>query len=322
MTRPLAVYLDVADPGSHPGPALLEAAGFEVRTCMAYTDAEVVAAGTGATALLTGDAPVSEAALAALDSVRIVATCTVGVDHVDIEAARDRGVWVCNSPAAATEEVAVHALAMLLSLVRHIPGFDRHVRSGGWDYLATGVPRRPSTLTLGIIGMGRVGTHLSALAQPLFGRITGHDLPADAARWPPHVQPLGLDELLAGADLVSLHLPLTPQTERLIDRRRIGLMKPGAIIVNVARGRLIDSGALLEALDMGHIAAAGLDVLEDEPPSPDHPLLTHPNVLLTPHVAFFSAEAERAHYQFQAENVLRWYSTGRPVTPVFELPAA
>ncbi|HEX5196133.1 MAG TPA: C-terminal binding protein [Gaiellales bacterium] len=317
--RPRAVYLDVVEGVDlHGAPAILEAAGFDVHCALARTDEQVIRAARGAAAALTGDSVVSAAAIARLPDLRIVATCTVGVDHIDLDAARSAGVWVCNVPDAATEEVAVHAMAMVLALIRHLPQFDRHVRAGGWDYLHTGTVHRPSTLTLGVVGMGRIGRRVATLGQPFFGRVIANDPYVDDDAWPSGVERAELDEVFASADLVSLHIGLTPETKGLVDQRRLGLMREHSYLVNVSRGGLVDHDALLAALDDGRLAGVGLDVLSAEPPRPDDPLLSHPRVLLSPHVAFLSVDAERGYYRSQAENVVSWLETGRPLTPVVE----
>jgi D-3-phosphoglycerate dehydrogenase len=313
------VYLDVVEGVDlHGAPAILEAAGFDVHCALARTDQQVIRAARGARAVLTGDSVVSAEAIARLPDLRIVATCTVGVDHIDLDAARSAGVWVCNVPDAATEEVAVHAMAMVLALIRHLPQFDRHVRAGGWDYLATGALQRPSTLTLGVVGMGRIGRRVATLGQPFFGRVVAHDPYVDDDGWPSDVERAELDEVFASADLVSLHVALTAETQGLVDQRRLGLMRDHGYLVNVSRGGLVDHDALLAALDDGRLAGVGLDVLSAEPPRPNDQLLAHPRVLLSPHVAFLSVDAERGYYRSQAENVVSWWETGRPLTPVVE----
>jgi D-3-phosphoglycerate dehydrogenase len=313
MTR-LAVFVDTVECDLYEGPNLLRDAGFEVRIAVARNPEEVTAAAQGAEALLTGDAPVPSSVLAAVPELRIIATVTAGTDQVDLAAAHERGVWVANVPDAYTEEVAVHALAMMLALLRQLPRYDRHVRQGGWDPLEGPRPARPSDLTLGIVGLGRIGTQLARLARPLFGRVLGHD-PASAA--PMGVEAVELDRLLSESDVVSLHTPMTPRTRGLIGDAQLGRMRPGALLVNVSRGGLVDETALLKALDRERLAGAGLDVLEHEPPG-DSPLLHHPAVLLSPHAAFLSARSEREGVVRQAANVAAWARDGRPLSVVVE----
>ena len=313
-----AVYVDTVEIEPGEGRDLLLAEGFAVRASVATTPAEVVAAAVGADALLVGDSPVSASVIAGLgERLRIISAVTVGVDHIDLEAARSAGIWVTNVPDATTEEVAVTALAMTLSLVRHIPFLDRDVRAGGWDAFGTGRRRRPSGLTLGIVGLGRIGRHLAGLATPIFGRICGHD-PATAEPWPGGVDRLELDALLAQSDVVSLHLPALPGQPPLIDADAIARMRPGAFLVNVARGALVDTDALLAALDDGHLGGAALDVVAGEPPPVDAPIRRHPRVVLTPHAAFWSDDAEAASYARQAANVVSWKRGERPRSTVVE----
>jgi D-3-phosphoglycerate dehydrogenase len=315
---PLAVYLDVSEPDVGDGPGRLRDAGFEVRIELARTPGEVVAAAVGADVVLVGDTPLTAEALAGLPGLRGIALVTAGVDQVDLEAARAHGVWVSNVPAASTEEVAVHALAMSLSLVRHLPFFDRHVRGGGWDFAATGRLRRPSSLALGVVGLGRIGSRVAELARPLFRAVVACDPAVSPGAGPAGVELDSLDGLLARCDVVTLHVPLVPATSGLIDARRLASMPEGAYLVNVARGGLVDLDALLAELDRGRLAGAALDVLPAEPPPAGAAVVRHPRVMLTPHVGFLSAEAVRDSATRQVENVLAWARGGRALDVVVE----
>jgi phosphoglycerate dehydrogenase-like enzyme len=313
-----AVYVDTVATECGEGPDLLRAEGFAVRSAVATTPADVLVAAAGADALLVGDSPVTSSVIEGLaDRLRIISAITVGVDHIDLEAARAAGIWVTNVPDATTEEVAVTALSMALSLVRHVPFLDRDVRAGGWDAFATGRRRRPSHLTLGIVGLGRIGRHLAGLAAPIFGRVCAHD-PAPAVPWPGGVDRLELADLLAQSDIVTLHLPALPGAPPLIDATALARMPRGAFLVNVARGALVDTDALLAALDEGQLGGAALDVVAGEPPPPDAPVRRHPRVVLTPHAAFWSDDGEAASYARQAANVVAWKRAGRPLTTVVE----
>ena len=220
-------------------------------------------------------------------------------------------------PDATTEEVATTSLAMALGLVRHVPFLDRHARDGGWDCFATGPRRRPSSLTLGIVGMGRTGRALARLATPLFARVVGTD-PAPAGAWPHGVERLLLDDLLRSADVVALHAPAVPGAPPLLDAAALARLPQGAFVVNCARGALLDVDALLEALDEGRLGGAALDVLPHEPPAPDAAVLRHPRVVVTPHAAFWSREGELDAERKQAANVTAWRRDGRPITPILE----
>lgn len=317
--RPVAVYTDT-DPmlDVAPARALLEAAGWETRFVGSTDRAAVLEAGRDATAVCVGYAPLDRELLASMPRLAIVATLGVGVDNVDVEAAGDLGIWVANIAGAATDEVASHALAMALALVRHLPLLDRHVREGGWDGGATGPLRRIGGLTLGIVGVGRIGRRMAEYARPLFGRIVGFDPNVATEAWPDGIRRVSLDELVAAADVVSLHLPLDATTAGLFDEARIAAMRPGSWLVNAARGGLVDVPALIEALDRGHLDGAALDVLPTEPPAPDDPALRHPRILLSPHAAFYSNDSAADYVRIQAENVLAWWRTGRPNSTVVE----
>jgi phosphoglycerate dehydrogenase-like enzyme len=313
-----AVYVDTAECDRGEGPDLLRAEGFAVHSAVAATPADVLAAADGADALLVGASRIPAAVIEGLASrLRIISAIGVGVDHIDLEAARSAGIWVANVPDATTEEVAVTALSLALSLVRHVPFLDRDVRAGGWDAFATGRRQRPSRLTLGIVGLGRIGRHLGGLATPIFGRVCAHD-PATVEPWPGGVDRLGLDDVLTGSDVVSLHLPAVPGAPPLIDATSLARMRHGAFLVNVSRGALVDTDALLAALDAGRLGGAALDVVAGEPPPADAPVRRHPRVVLTPHAAFWSDESEAASYARQAANVVAWKREGRPLTPVVE----
>jgi phosphoglycerate dehydrogenase-like enzyme len=315
VPAPLAVYTDVMDVDPAPGVALLEDAGFAVRVLATDDPERIAREAADAVALLLGYTPVTADLLAALPALRIVATQSVGYDMVDVEAARDRGVWVANVPGAATEEVAVHAFAMGLSLLRGLPFLDRAVREGRWDSAQEPL-RRPGGATLGILGLGRIGRRLGLLAQSVYGRVVGHDPMVGPDAWSDGVERLERDALLAAADVISLHLPLTPESRHAIDAAALARMRPGAFLVNVSRGALVEPRALLAALDNGGLAGAALDVLEVEPPAPDDPLTRHPRTLVTPHAAYYSGDAARAYVMGQARNVVAWLRDGRPVDVV------
>jgi phosphoglycerate dehydrogenase-like enzyme len=313
-----ALYTDPEGADLRESTRLLQAAGFRVVIADLHSEEEVIArlSDSQPEALLVTYVPVTERVLASAPSVRLVSCASVGFDCVDLEAAELRGIWVSNVPDAATEEVADHALALSLALSRHLPFYDREVRGGGWSYEATGVPKRLSDLTLGVVGMGRIGRRLTGLAHGIFGRVIAHDPFAESAGWPDGVERTELVACLRESDVVSLHLPLTATTERIIAAATIGDMRDGAYLVNVSRGGLIDEGALLSALDSGKLSGAALDVTCTEPPSASDPLRRHPRILVTPHAAFYSSRAMSRYILRQAENVVAWSRNGRPNTPV------
>jgi D-3-phosphoglycerate dehydrogenase len=297
---------------------VLAAAGHELVAASCGTPEEVIAAAAGVDALLVQFAPITAEVFEALPQLRLLSRYGVGVDVVDTEAARDHGVWVCNVPDYGTTEVAMHAVAMLLALLRNIAGHDREVRTGHWDYHLGGQLRRPSSLTLGVVGLGRIGGMAAERAAPWFGAVVGYDPYLTDSDWPNRLERLSLEDLFARSSAVTLHLPLTDNTRGLIGTDLLGRMPSGSYLVNTARGGLVDLDALLEALDSGRLAGVALDVLPQEPPPKDHPLLTHPRALITPHVAWYSAEAEVELRRKAAQNIVDWARTGRPTYAVVE----
>ncbi|MCS7007406.1 MAG: C-terminal binding protein, partial [Thermoleophilia bacterium] len=286
--------------------AVLEESGARVVAGRRASDPEAVVA------LLACD-PVTGDDLRALSRLRVVATPNVGVDHVDVEAATERGVWVCNVPDYCVDEVADHALALLLALVRGVVELDRSVRAGGWSHDAAGALRTVSGLRLGIVGFGRIGRALASRARALGMEVTAHDpYLADDEIEATGARPASLERLLRTSDAVSLHVPLTPATRGLLGRRELELLPEGAYLVNVSRGGLVETEALLEALAVGRLAGAALDVLEVEPPTDDAPAPRAPRLVVTPHAAWYSPEAEERVYQQAAAAVLDVLAGRRP----------
>ncbi|MFF2388198.1 C-terminal binding protein [Agromyces sp. NPDC058104] len=325
-----AVYTDTDDLDPTAAIATLEAAGFEVARLETRDADAIVEAAADADALLVGYAPITAEMIERMPRLKLIATLSMGVDMVDVDAASERGIWVANVLGAATDEVAAHALALALA-ARSLTGAQHVVRQGGWrlDDDADTDPAPPATTesVLGIVGLGRIGRRLAEFARPMFGEILATDpvLPDDgptrAALAAEGIRRVGLDELLSRSDVVSLHLPLTDETAGLVDDAFLAKLAPGAVLVNVSRGGLVDERALLAALDAGRLAGAGLDVLEAEPPAPHHPFRTHPRVVLTPHIAYRSDRTGREYTARQAANVIEWAAAGRPVSPV-NAPAA
>lgn len=241
--------------------------------------------------LVYHDITLTERCIGSLPRCRGIVRCGVGFDNVDLEAAGRRGIVVCNVPDYGTEEVADHALMLLLALARRLLPCHQAIRAGGWDLTQVfGAPRLRGQ-TLGVIGCGRIGTALALRAKALGMRVLFYD---------PY-QPPGLDkalglercwrleELLPQCRFVTLHCPLTTETHHLLNASTLAMLPKGAYVINTARGPCIDLTALRAALDAGHLAAAGLDVVEREPLD-DETLRRHPQVLLTPHAAFYSVE--------------------------------
>jgi phosphoglycerate dehydrogenase-like enzyme len=246
---------------------------------------DVSGGGPGVAAILVSpDSPVTAADIARMPDLRVIATASTGIDHIDTGAAARAGVEVRDAGDYCAEEVADHALALLVALLRGVPVQDRSVQAGEFDHRAGGVPRRLAGTRLAVLGYGRIGRALAGRAEALSMDVRWFD---------PYVAggtEADLDELLGWAEAVSLHMPLTPETEGLLDARRLGLLAPGTILVNTARAAIVDRAAMLEAT---HVRAA-LDALWERPPAAD--LLGHEHLVLTPYVAWYSATTEREPY--------------------------
>lgn len=258
--------------------------------------------------------------LAGLQRCRVIVRYGVGVDNVDLAAAGNRGIIVSCVPDYCVEEVSNHALALLLALHRQLIPYDARAREGRLGVDVEHPIPRLSTQVLAVLGFGRIGRELARKAQALGLRVLVHDPAVPAAMISESgFTAVGLDEAIREADAISLHVPLTEQTRSLIDSRRLALMKPGVLLVNVGRGGLIDEEALADALIAGRIGGAALDVTTVEPLRPPHPLLEAPNVLLTPHIAWYSGGAQRelqAKAAAEAARVLR----GEPALHALTLP--
>ncbi|MDP9364979.1 MAG: C-terminal binding protein [Chloroflexota bacterium] len=269
----------------------------DLRGAPSTTEDELIAAGAEADALLVSTREaVTRRVLEHLPRTRVVSRYGVGLDNVDLDAATDAGIVITHYPGYCTAEVADHALALLLALNRRLVELDRDLRDGAWvrNGPATGLILRGPVpplreLAVGIVGFGRIGRSVAERLRPFGPEI----LVADPYVEPAVVEaagavPLPLDDLLARADAVTVHCPLTPETRGLFDANRLGRMKPGAILVNTARGPIVDLDALVPALERGALAGAGLDVVYPEPLPAGHPLYALPNVILTPHSAYYS----------------------------------
>lgn len=222
--------------------------------------------------------------------LKVIARAGTGVDTIDVSAATRAGIAVLNAPGANTVSTAEHTIALLLSLVRHVPDAVASMRRGDWDRKRfEGSELRGKTI--GIIGLGRIGSHVAQIARAFSMRVLAHDpyVPRDGAQ---RAELVPLEELLAEADVVTLHLALTDRTHHVLDAERIALMKKGAVLVNAARGELVDEAALLDALDRGHLRGAALDVFATEPLPAEHPFRKHDRMLVTPHLAASTAEAQ------------------------------
>ena len=275
---------------------------------------DIAARSADADVLITTYVPLPETAIRVLRRVGLIVRCGVGVDMIDVDAATDHGIWVANVPDYAIQEVADHTMLLLLSAARHLNHFQRSWSERGWASVEYPTIHRLTGRRLGIIGLGRIGSQVARRARP-FGM--------DVVAYGPHLQEARLSELgvkgmpftelLRTSDMITLHAPLTPQTTHLLDERAFAIMRRGVVIVNTARGGLIDLTALQSAIEQGIVAAVALDVLDREPfPDLSLPFLRRPNVTVTPHVAWYSQDAVHDLGVLAAEDAMRYLRGERP----------
>jgi D-3-phosphoglycerate dehydrogenase len=283
----------VADRIADAGLELLQAEPqLDVRAVAGHPDRLLDALQTAHALIVRSDTSVTEELMAGSPGLTVIARAGVGVDNIDVDAATWRGIAVLNAPGANTVSAAEHTVAMLLALVRRIPWAVDSMWRGEWDRKRF-AGRELRGKTLGLVGLGRVGVHVAAIARAFGMRVVAHDpyLPEARAK-ELGIELRSLDDLLAAADVISLHVPLTEDTRGFMNRERLGAMKPTAVLVNAARGALIDDAALVEVLEEGRIAGAALDVFEPEPLPAESPLRQSSKILLTPHLAASTSEAQ------------------------------
>lgn len=304
---------------------ILAEVGCEIVTLEFSSDEELIDAIRDADALLPRYVNIRRHHIEALTRCQIIARSGIGVDIVDVDAATERGIWVTNVPSYCEEEVADHAMALILASARKITRYHEDIKRGAWKW-QTGKPIfRLSTATFGLIAFGKIGRLIWQRMKGFGCRGLVYD-----PLVPPEViteagaTPAELDELLQVADIVHIQSPLTPQTHHLIGERELKLMKPTAILTNTARGPIIDDRALYQALTEGWIAAAAVDDLEEEPAKirswqPTNPLIRLPNFSVTPHTAWYSEQAVEEVKMISATEIARVLSGQRPRFPVNEL---
>lgn len=254
--------------------------------------------------LVTSRERVTERVIDAAARLKLIAKIGVGVENIDIPAATRRGIPVTNCPGANAVAVAEAALGLMLAASRRIPQGMEKLRRGGWRD-GIWIAGEMSGATFGIVGFGNIGREMARLLSGFRGRVLAHDafVSGEAIR-EAGAEPVDLDALTRASDFISIHCGLTPETRRMFDARRFRMMKKSAVIVNCARGAIIDEAALLRALGEGEIAAAGLDVFEEEPPAADNPLFSLPNVVATPHLAGATLQARERVNRLAGENAL------------------
>jgi D-3-phosphoglycerate dehydrogenase / 2-oxoglutarate reductase len=289
------VVTDYAFPSLEIEEAVLKPLGCAVVGGQCKTPAELKALVADADCVITQFARIDAEVIGAMRKARVIVRYGIGVDNVDLQAAAARGIPVCNVPDYCMDEVADHTLAFILASTRQVVPHALGIRAGAWK-LATPLTelRTLRDMTVGIIGFGRIGREVAARLAPFKCRLVVHDPLVPAAEVKKHgAEPVELDALFAASDLVTLHCPSTPKTKRIINADSLARMRKGAILVNIGRGDLADTSAVVEALARGHLAAAALDVCDPEPVPAGHPLLAMPNVIFSPHIASASPKAVR-----------------------------
>jgi D-3-phosphoglycerate dehydrogenase len=312
--RPQVVITD-SDLASTADERVLREGGFVPVRLAARTEADLVAAlaRTRADALIVQWAPVTAAVLDVAPACRFISRLGIGIDMIDVGAATERGVAVANTPDYCVEEVAAHTLAMVLWLLRGLGRYDAAVRRGNWAAAGPSPePCRPSATTIGVVGLGRIGTRVADQARSLGFGVVGCDPYASAQ---PGLRLVSFEELLRCSDLITLHAPLNSETSRLIRADTIAAMRPGALLVNTCRGGLVDESAVIDAMRSGQLAGVALDVFEAEPLAADSGLRSLPNVLLTPHAAWYSP-ASLAELPVRAARQVVDFLTGLPVPSI------
>lgn len=284
---------------------------------------QVVERAQGAEIVVTNKVVLGAEQFAALPQLRYVGVSATGTNVVDLDAAREHGVVVTNVPAYSTMSVAQQVFALLLELTTQVGHHNRRVQQGAWcesaDFCFRDTPLvELDGLTLGLVGFGNIGQAVARIAQSfgmnvlVYARHPERHKQLQGGRGP---VPVELDGLFAMSDVVSLHCPLTEETAGLVDERRLAMMKPGTFLINTARGPLLDECAVAAALHSGRLAGAGLDVLSQEPPNADNPLLTAPNCIITPHIAWATSAARQRLLTTVVNNIAA-FQGGRPINQV------
>jgi D-3-phosphoglycerate dehydrogenase / 2-oxoglutarate reductase len=290
-----------------PEKAILEPLGYQLVVGQCRRPEELTDLVGDADAVITQFAPVNAAVIGTMRQARVIARYGIGVDNVDLDAARARGIPVCNVPGFCTDEVADHTLALILALTRQVVTHCQQVRGGGWGGV---VPLEAMVtlkhLTVGILGFGRIGREVAARLRGFKCALVGHDPVVPAAEFEQAgVAAVDLEGLLRRSDVLALHCPSNAATRRLINQAALAKMKRGALLINGARGDVVDTAALIEALRSGHLGGAGLDVCDPEPLPVDNPLRRMANVIITPHVAAASVPAVSNMRTIVAQTVAR-----------------
>lgn len=295
----------------HEEEAVFQKAGMSYTLLQCRTEEEVIAQCREGEILINQYAPMTERVLRHLPVLKLIIRYGVGYNNIDVEAATRLGIQVCNIPDYGTDEVAHHAFALMLALTRKITVMNRRTKEVGWDYTYAIPIQRYSEMTVGVVGLGRIGRTFAGLAQGLGCRVIGYDPyytpnETDGTKF---IQPASFEELVKASDVISIHCPYTPD---LFCRETFQAMKSSAVLINVARGGIVNERDLDEALESGEIAGAGLDCMEREPMPPNSPIFRHETLLCTPHMAWYSQQSSADLKRKVAEQAVL-FASGQPV---------
>jgi D-3-phosphoglycerate dehydrogenase / 2-oxoglutarate reductase len=308
---------DYVFPSLEPEQRVLEPLGAQLRAKQCKSAEEIIELTREADAVLNCYAKMTAQVIEKLSRCKIIARYGIGVDNVDLAAATKARILVTNVPDYCVDEVSDHALALMLALARHVVAADGAVKGGAWDVVAHAGIRRLRGQTLGLVGFGKIAKAVASKVQPLGMKVLVYDPYLEPALISEHgAEAVSFERVLTEADAISIHVPLSPETRSLIGQRELARMKPTAFLINTSRGGIVDEQALAIALKEKRVGGAALDVLSPEPPPADHPLRQAPNVILTPHLAFYSRESVIELQTKAAEEVARALKGEPPRSPV------
>ena len=313
----IVAITDYVFPSLEPERQVLAPLGVELRPQQCRSEQEIIEVTREADGVLNCYAKMTARVIENLQRCKIIARYGIGVDNVDLAAATQAQILVTNVPDYCIDEVSDHALALLLALARRIVEANGAVKAGAWDVVAHAGIRRLRGQTLGLIGFGRIAKALASKVQALGMKVLVYDPYLEAVAIANHGgEAAGLDRILTDADAISIHVPLSEETHNLIGERELARMKPTAFLINTSRGGIVDEGALAIALKESRLGGAALDVLAVEPPPHDHPFRQAPNIILTPHLAFYSRESVIELQTKAAQEVARALRGEPPRSPV------
>ncbi|WP_421826832.1 C-terminal binding protein [Larkinella sp.] len=297
----------------NPEKAVLEQSGYELIDAQCKSEADLLAATRDAFALIVQWAPITETIIRNLDHCRLIVRYGIGVDNLNLAAARERQIPVCNVPDYCIDEVSDHTLALAMALHRQIPATDQRVREGVWKIIPPGTVPACKDALFTTLGFGRIARVVLKKAAAFNFKLAAFDpFVSEKEMQALGVQKITFDEALANSDILSLHLPLNDKTHHLMNRETLMKMKSNAVLINTSRGGLINTIDLAQALTRNEIGGAGIDVFEQEPLPDAHPILQAPNTILTSHTAWYSQRSIPILQQFAAEEVLRMIN-GEPL---------